>query len=161
MTIRQGARQLATGQRSRLHVLHVDSGEDVVIAESGSLLFEAPNWTPDGAWLLVNGDGGLFRVAPSGGGLVPVGLGDVPGINNDHVLSPDGSSVFVSAFDGHLYEVRLATGESRRVSNERGDDSETKPKARIAACSRTELARLDLMRPQEPALGRPTRPIFL
>ena len=44
MTIRQGARQLATGQRSRLHVLHVDSGEDVVIAESGSLLFEAPNW---------------------------------------------------------------------------------------------------------------------
>ena len=98
MTIRQGARQLATGQRSRLHVLHVDSGEDVVIAESGSLLFEAPNWTPDGAWLLVNGDGGLFRVAPSGGGLVPVGLGDVPGINNDHVLSPDGSSAFVSAF---------------------------------------------------------------
>lgn len=121
MTIRQGARQLATGQRSRLHVLDVDSGDDEVVAESSTLLFEAPNWTPDGAWLLVNGDGGLFRVAPSGGGLVPVGLGDVPGINNDHVLSPDGSSAFVSAFDGHLYEVVLATGESRRVSNDRGD----------------------------------------
>lgn len=122
MTVRQGARSLAPGQRSRLHVLDVDSGDDEVVAESSTLLFEAPNWSVDGDWLLVNGDGGLFRVAPSGGELMPVGLGDVPGINNDHVLSPDGNSVFVSAFDGHLYEVGLATGESRRVSNERGDD---------------------------------------
>jgi Tol biopolymer transport system component len=122
MTIRRGARSLAPGQRSRLHVLDVDSGDDEVVAESSTLLFEAPNWSVDGDWLLVNGDGGLFRVAPSGGELMPVGLGDVPGINNDHVLSPDGNSVFVSAFDGHLYEVGLATGESRRVSNERGDD---------------------------------------
>lgn len=66
MTIRRGARSLAPGQRSRLHVLDVDSGDDEVVAESSTLLFEAPNWSVDGDWLLVNGDGGLFRVAPSG-----------------------------------------------------------------------------------------------
>ncbi|MCB0912734.1 MAG: TolB family protein [Propionibacteriaceae bacterium] len=103
-------------------MLDVDTGADRIVAESATLLFEAPNWTPDGRSLLVNGDGGLFRIPPTGGDLEPVDLGGVPGINNDHVLSPDGGSVFVSAFDGHLYEVDLGTAAARQVSNDRGED---------------------------------------
>ena len=83
---------------------------------SSTVLFEAPNWTPGGE-LIVNGDGRLFRVD---GGLEEIDLGGVPAINNDHVVSPDGTTVYVSAADGHLYAVPLVGGRPRRVSNDRG-----------------------------------------
>ena len=42
----------------------------------------------------------------------------MPAINNDHVVSPDGTTVYVSADDGHLYAVpldgrRAAAGDQR------------------------------------------------
>jgi Tol biopolymer transport system component len=47
---------------------------------------------------------------------VPV-EGDVAA-NNDHVLSPDGSTIYLSAYDGHIYAVPFAGGAPRRVSNQ-------------------------------------------
>jgi Tol biopolymer transport system component len=44
----------------------------------------------------------------------------VPAINNDHVVSPDGTTVYVSADDGHLYAVPMTGGPGRRVTNDRG-----------------------------------------
>lgn len=113
-------RTLEPGQRAELHVIDVSTGEDRTVLESSTLLFEAPNWTPDGRWIMVNGDGLLFRLPVDGGVLDQVPLGDIPAINNDHVLSPDGGTVYVSADDGHLYAVDVATGEPTRVSNDRG-----------------------------------------
>ena len=114
-------RTLAPGQRAELHVLDVVTGEDRLVHESSTLLFEAPNWSPDGRWLVVNGDGLLFRLPVEGGDLEEVPLGDVPDINNDHVLSPDGGTAYVSAEDGHLYAVPFeGGGPPRRVSNDRG-----------------------------------------
>ena len=113
-------RTLSAGQRSELYVVDVVSGERRLVASSSTLLFEAPNWSPDGRSLVLNGDGLLFRVPVEGGDLVQVPLGDIPPINNDHVLSPDGSTVYVSADDGHLYAVPFATGDPRRVSNDHG-----------------------------------------
>jgi TolB protein len=113
-------RTLGAGQRAELHVIDVATGDDRIVHESSTVLFEAPNWTPDGRWLVVNADGLLFRLPAEGGELEPVPLGDIPAINNDHVLSPDGRTVFVSADDGHLYAVDVATGEPTRVSNDRG-----------------------------------------
>jgi TolB protein len=113
-------RTLRPGQRADLYVLDTGTGESTLVTSSSTLLFEAPNWTPDGEFLVLNGNGLLYRVPPAGGELEPVPLGDVPAINNDHVLSPDGTTVYVSAEDGHLYAVALATGEPRRVSNDRG-----------------------------------------
>ncbi|MEV8376756.1 biopolymer transporter Tol [Kribbella sp. NPDC056861] len=113
------ARKLLEGQTAELYVLDVASGERRLVLSSDELLFEAPNWVGD--WLVVNGDGGLFRVPVSGDGeLERIELGGVPEINNDHVVSPDGSTVYVSAEDGHLYAVPLAGGAGRRVSNEHG-----------------------------------------
>ena len=97
------------------------TGEHRLVFSSSTLLFEAPNWTSDGHWLVVNGDGQLFRIPAAGGGeLEQIDLGGVPPINNDHVLSPDGTTVYVSADDGHLYAVSMAGGSSRRVTNDRG-----------------------------------------
>jgi Tol biopolymer transport system component len=92
-----------------------------LVFASHEVLVEAPNWTPDGKWLVVNGDGLLFRLPVNGGELEEIPLGGVPEINNDHVVSPDGTTVYVSAEDGHLYAVPLAGGEPRRVSNDRGE----------------------------------------
>jgi Tol biopolymer transport system component len=115
------ARTLRQRQRADLYVVDVVVGESSLVTSSSTLLFEAPNWTPDGQSLVVNGDGLLYSVqVGGGGGIVQVPLGDIPPINNDHVLSPDGTTVYVSADDGHLYAVPFATGEPRRVSNDHG-----------------------------------------
>ena len=113
---------LRHGQRAELYVVDVTTGDQRLVFSSSTLLFEAPNWTPDGEWLIVNGDGRLFRIAVGQGDEVSeeIALPGVPAINNDHVVSPDGTTVYVSADDGHLYAVPLAGGSSRRVSNDRG-----------------------------------------
>jgi TolB protein len=113
-------RMLRPRQRAELYVLDVVTRESTLVTSSSTLLFEAPNWTPDGQFLVVNGDGLLFQVPVGGGDMRQLTLGDIPPINNDHVLSPDGSTGYVSADDGHLYAVPLATGEPRRISNDHG-----------------------------------------
>lgn len=117
------SRTLRAGQRAQLFVIDVASGERQLIHESRTRLFEAPNWTKDGAWLVFNGDGLLFRLASDGSGEPEqIDLGPVPAINNDHVVAPDGSTVYVSADDGSLYAIPVADGSPRRVSNDRGAD---------------------------------------
>jgi len=116
----QQARTLHPGQRSQLFIHDLTTGGNTLVAESSEILFEAPNWTPDGAWLIVNGDGLLHRVPAGGGELEPIVVPGLPLVNNDHVLSPDGESVYVSGFDGHLHRVDLAARTSQRVSNDHG-----------------------------------------
>ncbi|MFC5265128.1 biopolymer transporter Tol [Kribbella qitaiheensis] len=114
-------RTLRPGQRAELFVIDSETGEQRLVVSSTELLFEAPNWSPDGDCLIINGDGRLFRIPVAGGTeLEEIDLGGVPAINNDHVLSPDGLTVYVSADDGHLYAVPLAGGAPWRVSNDRG-----------------------------------------
>ncbi|WP_433167552.1 TolB family protein [Kribbella sp. CA-247076] len=110
-------RTLRPGQRSELYVVDVATGDRRLVHSSTTLLFEAPNWSPTGD-LVVNGDGRLWRLQDAE--LHEIDLGGVPPINNDHVLSPDGTTVYVSADDGHLYAVPLEGGSPRRVSNDRG-----------------------------------------
>lgn len=92
--------------------------------ESDTILVEAPNWSPDGSSLVVNGDGGLFRlplVGPRAGSLEAISLDGVPEeLNNDHVLAPGGGVAYVSARDGHLYAVALDGSEpARRITEPR------------------------------------------
>jgi Tol biopolymer transport system component len=115
------ARTLTPGQRARILTVDVDSGEVEVIHESAEVLYEAPNWAVDGAALYVNGDGHLFRLDLDTKEPERVDLRDVPELNNDHVLDPDGSHVFVSASDGHIYGALLSGGRAVRVTNESED----------------------------------------
>lgn len=112
-------RTLEPEQRSRILTLDVDNGDITVIHESTGVLYEAPNWSHDGRTLYVNGDGHLFRL-PLDKESVPerIELGDIPELNNDHVLDPDGEHVFVSAQDGHIYRAPLAGGAAVRVTND-------------------------------------------
>jgi Tol biopolymer transport system component len=82
---------------------------------------EAPNWSPDGRWLVYNAGGGLYRISAEGGAPHAIDLGGVTGANNDHVLSPDGKTIYFSA-RGHIYAVPFGGGAARRVSNEHPPD---------------------------------------
>jgi Tol biopolymer transport system component len=108
-------RELGPGQTCRLLIADADTGSTEVVFESETVLFEAPNWAPDG--LVVNGDGLLWLVEPARGA-VPrhIPIHGVPDLNNDHVLAPDGGTIFVSANDWHIYEVELRGGDARRVT---------------------------------------------
>lgn len=111
-----GRSALQPGQVSQLVVHDVEAGTNLVVLETDTLI-EAPNWTPDGRWLIVNGSGRLHRLPADGsGGLAQIEVGAVSGVNNDHVLSPDGERVYFSA-EGHLYVVDISGGDARRVSN--------------------------------------------
>ena len=62
-------------------------------------LYEAPNWSPDGKYLLVNSGGALFRLSPDAADPKPqpVNMGTIVGANNDHGISKDGKLYAVSA----------------------------------------------------------------
>lgn len=102
---------------SRLMTMAIDGSNQRIIYESRER-FEAPNWSPDGRWLVCNRQGALFRIAAAGGGQpVPIATGDIKGVNNDHLLSPDGKTIYFSAL-GHLYAVPFEGGTPRRISND-------------------------------------------
>ncbi|NQX13185.1 biopolymer transporter Tol [Microbacteriaceae bacterium VKM Ac-2855] len=116
-------RILAPGQTAQLFVFDVASGTSSLVFASETMLFEAPNWSPDGSALVVNADGGLFRIPLEAPELQPIALDGVPAeLNNDHVLAPDGLAAYVSARDGHLYSVALdGSRPAERLTTPRGE----------------------------------------
>lgn len=81
---------------------------------------EAPNWTPDGASLIYNGDGRLHRIPVAGGAPQTIDTGFASRINNDHGLSPDGQTLAISdsTQEGKstIYTLPVTGGEPRRVT---------------------------------------------
>jgi len=76
--------------------------------------FEAPNWSPDGSYLLLNSRGRLWSLPITGGEPAPVHSGAVANLNNDHGISPDGSLLAISA--GPIYTLPAGGGEPRRIT---------------------------------------------
>lgn len=113
-------RQLQPGQRAEIHLLDVTSGRTTLRYSTEEILLEAPNWSPDGRTLVVNGDGRLFGLGVDSGDLEQIDLGGIPDINNDHMLSPDGRLAYVSSDDGHIYGITLGKNDVRRVTNDHG-----------------------------------------
>jgi TolB protein len=112
------ARRLAAGQRCRILTFEIATGAATVVHTDDTVLFEAPNWTGDGR-LVLNGDGLLWTMPADGSGPPrQVALDGIPELNNDHVLAPDGESIFLSADDGHLYRASLDGGRAGKITHE-------------------------------------------
>ncbi|MBI2690119.1 MAG: TolB family protein [Acidobacteria bacterium] len=91
----------------------------------GDGIIEAPNWTRDGKFLLVNTGGNLYKLPIAGGALEKINVGDYR-CNNDHDLSKDGarlafsasspqsrqSQVFVAGADGADVQLRTPLAPS-------------------------------------------------
>ena len=59
--------------------------------------FEAPNWSRDGRFFLINSAGRLYRLNAGAQQLQPVETGSATRVNNDHGISPDGKSLVISS----------------------------------------------------------------
>ena len=89
-------------------------------------VIEAPNWTPDGKWLVINKDGKLFKISPDGtSGLIEIPTGDITQCNNDHVITADGKWIGLSSndpanrrYNSYVYMVPFEGGEPRRITAE-------------------------------------------
>jgi Tol biopolymer transport system component len=112
-------RSLLPGQQSELTVINADgTGRDVIFAVDDAII-EAPNWHPDGDYLVFNAGGEIWRINVDGSGLKKIETGTIRDLNNDHVLSPDGKTIYLSnQSDGALYSVGIEGGTPRKISND-------------------------------------------
>ncbi len=102
--------------KSFVTLYDVASGEKKVIF-SGDGFYQAPNWSPDGKYLMLNTPGKLWRLPLETGVPEPIETGAVRGINNDHGLSHDGKLIAISA--GNIYTLPAAGGEPKQITNQK------------------------------------------
>lgn len=112
-------RALQTGQRCEVWIASVSGASELVFSTEGVLL-EAPNWASDGGALILNGDGALWRLDLSRGGIEKIAIAGIPDLNNDHVLAPDGKHIYLSANDGHIYRADLGGGKATKITDDDG-----------------------------------------
>lgn len=82
--------------------------------------FEAPNWAPDGSFLLFNSKGSIYRISPRGGEPALLDTGFANRCNNDHGISADGKWLAIS--DGSkngksmIYTVPITGGTPKLIT---------------------------------------------
>jgi TolB protein len=96
------------------------SSKDRRVIYSTTNHFEAPNWSRDGAFLLFNSKGRIFRIGTSGGNPELIDTGFATKCNNDHGLSPDGKLLAISdqSQERHslIYVVPASGGAPQRIT---------------------------------------------
>lgn len=106
--------------RSSVEIFNIRTRQNRVVWQTKAL-FEAPNWSPDGRYLLLNSEGRLYRLSPTGdGGPEPFDTGLAIQCNNDHGISPDGTLIAISDKvefgKSAIYVLPAAGGEPKLVT---------------------------------------------
>lgn len=105
--------------RSLLEIFDLDTGTARTVLDHDGHI-EAPNWTPDGQDLIVNGGGHLYRVPLSDPALHQIDTGDLDRLNNDHGVSPDGKMLVVSQSPARstsiIYTLPIGGGVPERIT---------------------------------------------
>jgi Tol biopolymer transport system component len=85
--------------RSSLRTVEIGSGRVETVYEAARH-FEAPNWSRDGRFFVVNSGGRLYRLSARGAKrLEEIPTGSATRLNNDHGISPDGRRLGFSHAD--------------------------------------------------------------
>ncbi len=93
---------------SHLEVYDIETGKrQTVLKEKAH--FEAPNWSLDGAYFIINQKGLLYKVAVDGSQKEQLPTGDLNRCNNDHGISFDGTTLAISNND----KIAGSSGTSR------------------------------------------------
>ena len=109
---------------SRLEIYDLATGNRRMVRQD-SVRFEAPNWTRDGKFLIINEKGLLYKVAVADGQKTVINTGSVTACNNDHGLTPDGQTIIISASaddpgqsnrTSNVFTLPLAGGEPTRIT---------------------------------------------
>lgn len=90
---------------SHIEVMDVQTGRRRILHSAPNSL-QAPNWTPDGKFLVYNAEGLLYRYNLATGNITTLNTGTANQNNNDHVLSFDGKMIAIS---NHVGEKRIST----------------------------------------------------
>lgn len=114
----------ATAQRpeevqSELIILNVETGEEKVILKEPRH-FEAPNWSRDGKFLLINADGFLEKINVEGENIEKVNPDYINNCNNDHGLTFDGKTLIFSKNEkemgSRVYTIPLTGGKPKLIT---------------------------------------------
>jgi Tol biopolymer transport system component len=107
---------------SSLYIYDLTSGKSTLILEE-ERHFEAPNWSRDGKYLLINSKGLLEKISPTGKKLGILPTGKVNKANNDHGFSFDGSTLYISSgkpeikeHTSFIYKVDATGGEPELIT---------------------------------------------
>ncbi|MGC2162015.1 MAG: hypothetical protein WA634_08920 [Silvibacterium sp.] len=104
---------------STLEVVPIGSTDRRVVYVAAAH-FEAPNWLKDGSGFLVNEGGHIERIGAKGETPVVIDTGSLDRINNDHVLSPDGTQVTISdntePGGSRIYALPLTGGQPHKLT---------------------------------------------
>jgi len=85
-----------TTTTSFLKTVDITTGQ-IQTVYSADRRFEAPNWSRDGRYFLINREGRLYRLPVGGSQLAELHVDlATPRINNDHGISPDGRALVIS-----------------------------------------------------------------
>ena len=107
--------------RSFLEIYDLASGTVMPVLASPEVI-EAPNWSPCGTYLLINGGGRLFKVPLAAPQMVAVPTGAAVACNNDHGISPDGATIVLSSHHegegSRIYTMPSGGGDPVRVTPE-------------------------------------------
>jgi len=106
--------------RSEIILHTVTDGSETTIFQTDDLI-EAPNWSPDNSFLIVNGNGRIYRLDLDD----PQQLHHIPTdpithCNNDHGISPDGKTLVISDSPGRgtslIYTLPITGGTPQLVT---------------------------------------------
>jgi TolB protein len=118
------AQQATPIKRSDVSIYDLRSKSTKVIYTAEGMI-EAPNWSPDGKYLLVNSKGKLWRLPVVGTGtkqLEEINLNGLEECNNDKSISPDGKLIAFSssgrAKGSQVYTVSSQGGEPKLIVSE-------------------------------------------
>jgi TolB protein len=109
--------KLLPGQTCQVWTVARTGNDPVKQFETSQHLLESPNWLSSGDALVLNGDGLLWRLSVSATRqLDRIVITDVPELNNDHVLDPDGDHIYLSAYDGQIYRASIRGGAAEQIT---------------------------------------------
>ena len=84
-----------SSDKSILEVFDIETGKSEVLDEFDRVI-EAPNWSADGKFLTFNSEGRIYKYEIASGDMSEVPSYFIDNCNNDHVLAPDGTGLYVS-----------------------------------------------------------------
>lgn len=107
--------------RTEICIYDLASGDVSSVLKTDRLV-EAPNWTPDGKALVINGDGRLFRVDLANPEMEEINSDFAITCNNDHGISPDGKTLVISdsTEDGKscIYTFPMHGGRPKKITQD-------------------------------------------
>jgi len=83
---------------SKLEVFDIQKKERTIIYQENDH-FEAPNWSVNGSYMILNSRGKLFRFDLQTKKKTYINTGFADKLNNDHGISPDGKKIVISHYD--------------------------------------------------------------